>query len=205
MRGTFGNIRLRNPLAGRQGGQLDRAPADRRDHARSTTPRALPGGRAPRWSSSPAREYGTGSSPRLGRQGHAAARRPRGHRRSRSSASTAATWSGMGVLPLQFREGEGHDELGLTGRETFDLTGLAELQPRERGRGRLHPRGRLDGRVPGARPRRRPHRAAVPAQRRHPAHRAAAPLPGEHRLLIPRPAGADGPRPGDRCALHGSG
>ena len=38
---------------------------------------------------------------------------------------------GMGVLPLQFREGEGHEELGLTGRETFDLTGLATLQPRE--------------------------------------------------------------------------
>ena len=28
---------------------------------------------------------------------------------------------GMGVLPLQFREGEGHEELGLTGRETFAL------------------------------------------------------------------------------------
>ena len=38
---------------------------------------------------------------------------------------------GMGVLPLQFREGEGHEELGLTGRETFDLTGLATLQPRD--------------------------------------------------------------------------
>ena len=38
---------------------------------------------------------------------------------------------GMGVLPLQFREGEGHEELGLTGRETFSITGLADLAPRE--------------------------------------------------------------------------
>jgi aconitate hydratase len=33
---------------------------------------------------------------------------------------------GMGVLPLQFREGESVGSLGLTGRETFDITGLAE-------------------------------------------------------------------------------
>ena len=38
---------------------------------------------------------------------------------------------GMGVLPLQFLEGEGVDELGLTGRETFTIAGLAELQPRQ--------------------------------------------------------------------------
>jgi aconitate hydratase len=38
---------------------------------------------------------------------------------------------GMGVLPLQFREGEGVDELGLTGRETFTIAGLADLRPRQ--------------------------------------------------------------------------
>ena len=38
---------------------------------------------------------------------------------------------GMGVLPLQFLEGEGVDELGLTGRETFTIAGLPELQPRQ--------------------------------------------------------------------------
>ena len=35
------------------------------------------------------------------------------------------------MLSLQFREGEGHEELGLTGRETFALTGLGDLQPRD--------------------------------------------------------------------------
>jgi aconitate hydratase len=32
---------------------------------------------------------------------------------------------GMGVLPLQFREGDSVEELGLTGEETFSITGLA--------------------------------------------------------------------------------
>ncbi len=33
---------------------------------------------------------------------------------------------GMGVLPLQFMDGEGADTLGLTGKETFDITGHAD-------------------------------------------------------------------------------
>ena len=33
---------------------------------------------------------------------------------------------GMGILPLQFREGESADTLGLTGTETYDLTGLGD-------------------------------------------------------------------------------
>jgi aconitate hydratase len=36
----------------------------------------------------------------------------------------------MGVLPLQFMPGESHTTLGLTGEETFDITGLASgLKP----------------------------------------------------------------------------
>ncbi|WP_182906658.1 aconitate hydratase [Microbispora sp. H13382] len=34
---------------------------------------------------------------------------------------------GMGVLPLQFPEGESADSLGLTGEETFDIAGIEEL------------------------------------------------------------------------------
>ncbi len=38
---------------------------------------------------------------------------------------------GMGVLPLQFQQGESAQALGLTGEETFDLIGLDDqLQPR---------------------------------------------------------------------------
>jgi aconitate hydratase len=39
---------------------------------------------------------------------------------------------GMGILPLQFRAGESADSLGLTGRETFTIRGMAAgLQPRQ--------------------------------------------------------------------------
>ena len=36
---------------------------------------------------------------------------------------------GMGVLPLQFRRARARTSLGLTGRETFDIAGLAGLAP----------------------------------------------------------------------------
>ena len=36
----------------------------------------------------------------------------------------------MGVLPLQFQNGETRDSLGLSGEETFDIEGISdELQP----------------------------------------------------------------------------
>jgi aconitate hydratase len=34
---------------------------------------------------------------------------------------------GMGVLPLQFPEGQTAESLGLTGEETFDIAGITEL------------------------------------------------------------------------------
>src|SRR5690606_8078630 len=37
---------------------------------------------------------------------------------------------GMGVLPLQFLQGESRDSLGLTGEETYAITGIADdLRP----------------------------------------------------------------------------
>lgn len=38
---------------------------------------------------------------------------------------------GMGVIPLQFPEGESADSLGLDGTETFDLSGIASLNDGE--------------------------------------------------------------------------
>jgi aconitate hydratase len=35
----------------------------------------------------------------------------------------------MGVLPLGFEPGQGRDTLGLTGRETFSIAGIAGLTP----------------------------------------------------------------------------
>jgi aconitate hydratase len=38
---------------------------------------------------------------------------------------------GMGVLPLQFHDGEGANVLGLTGDESFTITGVADIKPRQ--------------------------------------------------------------------------
>jgi aconitate hydratase len=39
---------------------------------------------------------------------------------------------GMGILPLQFRQGENKESLGLTGRETYDIVGIAQgLKPHQ--------------------------------------------------------------------------
>ncbi|CAN5388124.1 aconitate hydratase AcnA [soil metagenome] len=38
---------------------------------------------------------------------------------------------GMGVLPLQFQSGEGRESLGLTGDESFTITDVAGLKPRQ--------------------------------------------------------------------------
>jgi aconitate hydratase len=38
----------------------------------------------------------------------------------------------MGVLPLQYTEGESAESLGLSGHEAFDIAGLAGLEPGKR-------------------------------------------------------------------------
>jgi len=38
---------------------------------------------------------------------------------------------GMGVLPLQFRDGETAASLGLDGSETFSISGVTDIEPRQ--------------------------------------------------------------------------
>ena len=129
MRGTFGNIRLRNRLVegtegpytvhlpdGEQGFMYDVAMR----YASEGTPLVLLAGR----------EYGSGSSRDWAAKGTAllgiraviAESYERIHR---------SNLVGMGVLPLQFKPGDSASSLGLTGRETFSIDGLAALGPRE--------------------------------------------------------------------------
>ena len=49
---------------------------------------------------------------------------------------------GMGVLPLQFQEGEGANVLGIDGTETFAITGIADIEPRQDVDGRASPTSR---------------------------------------------------------------
>ena len=129
MRGTFANIRLRNQLApGTEGGWTRHQPdgeqmtiydAAMRYQAAGVPLVVLAG-----------REYGSGSSRDwaakgtmlLGVRAVVAESFERIHR---------SNLVFMGVLPLQFQDGESAAGLGLTGREAFDVTGVADgLAPR---------------------------------------------------------------------------
>jgi aconitate hydratase len=131
MRGTFGNIRLRNALApGKEGPYTVHLPdgdeafiydAAMR-YAREGTPLLVIAGR----------EYGTGSSRDWAAKGTAllGVRAVLAESYERIHRSNLV---GMGVLPLQFLPGDSASSLGLTGRETFTIHGLAEdLSPKKR-------------------------------------------------------------------------
>ena len=172
IRGTFANIRLRNRLVpGSEGGVTMHLPdgevmsiydASEKYIAEGTPLVVIAGA-----------EYGTGSSRDwaakgtilLGVKAVIAKSFERIHRSNLVM---------MGVLPLQFKEGEDAASLGLTGRETFDIVGISDDDQAEAGRhGRRHRRRRHDqdlhrhgaGRYRG--------RSRVLPQRRHPADGAA--------------------------------
>ncbi len=128
MRGTFANVRLRNRLVDREGGWTLHLPdgelmtvydAAMRYREEGVPLIVLAG-----------REYGSGSSrdwaakgPRLlGVRAVLAQSYERIHRTNLVC---------MGVLPLEFPEGESAESLGLTGRECFDIEGLAGGEARE--------------------------------------------------------------------------
>ena len=117
MRGTFANVRLRNLLAPGTEGGVTPPPARRRadDHLRGR--RAL---RRRRRAPGRARRQGVrlGLVPRLGGQRHGAAgvRAVIAESYERIHRSNLI---GMGVLPLQFAEGQHAASLGLTGHEVF--------------------------------------------------------------------------------------
>jgi aconitate hydratase len=129
MRGTFGNIRLRNALAdGREGPYTVHLPDGDEAFIYDAAMRYRDDG-VPLLVIA-GREYGSGSSrdwaakgtTLLGIRAVIAESYERIHR---------SNLVGMGVLPLQFLPGEGAAALGLTGRESFTIHGLAELTPRQ--------------------------------------------------------------------------
>jgi aconitate hydratase len=129
MRGTFANIRLRNEMVpGTEGGWTATAPASTpafiydaaMQYKAAGTPLVVVAGK----------EYGTGSSRDwaakgtilLGVRAVIAESFERIHR---------SNLVGMGVLPLEFTNGETRLSLGLTGFETYDILGLdGGLRPR---------------------------------------------------------------------------
>ena len=156
MRGTFANVRIRNLLLdGREGGytihlptgeEVDIYEAARRYRSEGVPLVVLAGA-----------EYGAGSSRDWAAKGTAllGVRAVIAESYERIHRSNLV---GMGVLPLEFPTGEGLDSLGLTGREEFDVLGIAgglapgaELEVRARSREggeiRFQARARLDSDV----------------------------------------------------------
>jgi aconitate hydratase A / 2-methylisocitrate dehydratase len=129
VRGTFANIRLKNLLIpGTEGGVTVHFPDDKKmsiydaamKYKSEGVPLVVVAGK----------EYGSGSSRDwaakgtllLGVRAVLAESYERIHR---------GNLVGMGVLPLQFAEGESASSLGLTGQEVFDIAGLSDkIKPR---------------------------------------------------------------------------
>ncbi|WP_374763059.1 aconitate hydratase AcnA [Yunchengibacter salinarum] len=130
MRGTFANIRLKNLMApGTEGGwttyQPDGEVTSIYDASMKYQDQGIPlvvvGGK----------EYGTGSS----RDWAAKGTRLLGVKAVLVESFERIHRSnliGMGVLPLCFKEGDTRETLGLTGTETFDITGIdGDIQPQQ--------------------------------------------------------------------------
>jgi aconitate hydratase len=132
MRGTFANIRIKNEMVpGVEGGYTRHVPSGEQlsiydaamRYQGQGTPLVVIAGK----------EYGTGSSRDwaakgtrlLGVKAVVAESFERIHR---------SNLIGMGVLPLQFKEGDDRKSLGLTGDETIDIrlpAGVTEMKPRQ--------------------------------------------------------------------------
>ena len=127
MRGTFANIRIKNEMVPGVEGGMSRYNGEvmpvydaAMKHKADGTPMVVVAGK----------EYGTGSSRDwaakgtnlLGVRAVIVESFERIHR---------SNLVGMGVLPLQFKDGDTRQSLGLTGDDTFTIQGVASLTPRQ--------------------------------------------------------------------------
>jgi aconitate hydratase len=130
MRGTFANVRIKNIImGGKEGGNTIHYPSG---EAMSIYDAAM------RYKAEDVplvvfagKEYGTGSS----RDWAAKGTRLLGIRAVIAQSFERIHRSnlvGMGVLPLVFADGQSWQALGLTGKETVTIRGLADLKPRQK-------------------------------------------------------------------------
>ncbi len=130
MRGTFGNIRIKNQLVAPKEGSYTRYMPDDDErfiydaamaYADTRTPLVVLAGK----------EYGAGSS----RDWAAKGSRLLGVRAVIAQSFERIHRSnlvGMGVLPLVFEPGENAQSLGLDGHETIDIDGISDIAPRKK-------------------------------------------------------------------------
>jgi len=124
MRGTFANIRIKNEMApGTEGGWTTHHPSGEvmsmydaaMRYAEEGVPLVVFGG--PEYGTGSSRDWAAKGTRLLGIKAVVVESFERIHR---------SNLVGMGVLPLQFKNGETRQSLGLDGTETFDLVGLAD-------------------------------------------------------------------------------
>ncbi len=129
MRGTFGNIRLRNRLVeGTEGPYTIHLPDGEQTfiydaamrYRDEGVPLVIIAGRE--YGSGSSRDWAAKGTTLLGVRVVIAESYERIHR---------SNLVGMGVLPLQFLPGESAASLGLTGREAYTIAGMTELAPRQ--------------------------------------------------------------------------
>src|SRR4051794_23776420 len=122
VRGTFANIRLRNQLApGTEGGVTRFQPGGEEmpiydaamRYAEDGTPLIVLAGKE--YGSGSSRDWAAKGTNLLGVRAVIAESYERIHR---------SNLIGMGVLPLQYRDGENAESLGLTGEEEYSITGI---------------------------------------------------------------------------------
>jgi aconitate hydratase len=127
IRGTFANIRIRNRLvAGVEGGETRHLPSGEQlpiydaavRYQGEGTPLVILAGKE--YGSGSSRDWAAKGTALLGVKAVVAESYERIHR---------SNLIGMGVLPLQFRDGESAESLGLNGEEVFTIAGLAGPDP----------------------------------------------------------------------------
>ena len=131
IRGSFANIRIRNKMVGgKEGGWTVHVPTGEEMSIYEASSRYMSDGTD--LVVIGGKEYGTGSSRDWAAKGTAllGARCVIAESFERIHRSNLV---GMGVLPLQFEEGESAESLGITGFETFGVSGISEdLYPGKR-------------------------------------------------------------------------
>jgi aconitate hydratase len=127
VRGTFANIRLRNQLApGTEGGWTLYLPGGEKMSIYDAAVKYREGGvpllviAGKEYGSGSSRDWAAKGTRLLGARAVIAESYERIHR---------SNLIGMGVIPLEFQNGDTRESLGLTGHEVFDIEGIASLAP----------------------------------------------------------------------------
>lgn len=127
MRGTFANVRIKNQIASKQGGYTTYFPENKETtvydaaikYQETNTPLIVIAGT--QYGSGSSRDWAAKGTKLLGVKAVVASSYERIHR---------SNLVGMGVLPLEFMEGEDANTLGISGQEKFNIDGISSgLEP----------------------------------------------------------------------------